>query len=361
MQLRGAVFLGQNTDMVIESLELGDLGPGDVLVRYGASGVCHSDLSVLNGTLPFPGPAILGHEGAGKVEAVGDGVTKVRVGDTVVVSFVPACGQCFHCVRGEGQLCQQGMMGEPRFKRADGQLIAGALGGCATFAECTIVKERSLVKVETDLPVEQLALIGCGVTTGTGAVLNTAKVVPGSSVAVIGCGGVGQAAIQGARIAGAATIVAVDTVQSKLDMAAKLGATDVVLVGDGDPVSRVRGLTGGVGVDYAFEVIGAAATLRQASDMVRRGGMAVAVGVPAFGVELGIPIADLILGEKCVKGSLYGSAQIAYDFPRLVKLAEAGQLDLGAMVSRTIGLDDINDSFRAMQAGEVIRSVVSYS
>lgn len=362
MKLRGAIFVAQNADMVVEDLELGDLQAGEVLVRYGASGVCHSDLSVLNGTLPIPGPSILGHEGAGVVEAIGAGVTKVVPGDKVIVSFVPPCGQCFYCVRGEGQLCQVGMFGKAHFKRSDGAMLAGALGGCATFAECTIVKERSVVKIVTDLPMEQLALIGCGVTTGTGAVLNTAKVVPGSTVAIVGCGGVGQAAIQGARISGAATIIAVDTVQSKLDMAVKLGATHGVLAGEGhNAVQEVRSITGGEGVDYAFEVIGAAATLRQAYDMIRRGGMVVAVGVPAFGVELGIPIVDLILGEKKILGSLYGSAQIAYDFPRLVRLAETGQLDLGAMVSRTITLDQINDSFRAMQAGEVIRSVVSYS
>lgn len=361
MKVRGAVFLEQNADMVVEDLELGDVGPGDILVRYGASGVCHSDLSVVNGTLPIPGPCILGHEGAGKVEAVGPGVTKVAAGDTVIVSFVPPCGQCFHCVRGEGQLCQAGMFGMPRFKRADGGMVAGGLAGCATFAEATMVSERSVVKINTDLPMDQLALIGCGVTTGTGAVLNTAQVEPGSTVAVVGCGGVGQAAIQGAHIAGAATIIAVDTVQSKLDMAIKFGATHGVLVSAGDPVSQVRKITAGNGVDYAFEVIGAAPTLRQAYDMTRRGGTVVAVGVPAFGVEIGIPIADLILGEKKLVGSLYGSAQVAFDFPRLVSLAESGQLDLGAMVSRTIGIDEINDAFRAMQAGEVIRTVVSYA
>jgi len=361
MKVNGAVFLGQGSEMPIEELELAEPGVGEVLVRYGASGLCHSDLSVLNGTLPIPGPSILGHEGAGTVEAVGSGVEKVKVGDTVVVSFIPACGRCWHCVRGESQLCDVGFFAPPKFTRADGAMLAGALGGCATFAECTVIHERSVVKVETDVPVEQLALIGCGVTTGMGAVLNTARVEPGSTVAVIGCGGVGTAAIQGARIAGASMVIAVDALQSKVDMAMKLGATHGVVAGDGrDPVAAVKELTGGRGVDYAFEVIGFAETLAQAYGMVRRRGTAVAVGVPKFDATLQVPIGDLIFGEKTVIGSLYGSAQVMRDFPRLVRLVESGQLDLDAMVSSTISLDQVNDGFRAMQAGEVIRSVITY-
>lgn len=362
MDVLGAVFLTQDADMVVEELELDEPGQGEVLVRYGASGLCHSDLSIINGTLPLPGPSILGHEGAGVVEAVGPGVTSVVPGDTVIVSFIQACGRCFHCVRGEGQLCEAGLLGQPRFTRRDGAKIVGALGGCASFAQCTVIPEGSVVKVETSVPVEQLALIGCGVTTGTGAVLNTAGVEPGSSVAVVGCGGVGTAAVQGARIAGASTIIAVDVAESKLDTARKLGATDGVLAGAGhDPVGAVRELTGGRGVDYAFEVIGNAATLRQAYDMVRRRGTVVAVGVPALDAQLALPIADLIMGEKAVLGSLYGSAQIARDFPRLVRFIETGQLDVGAMVSRTISLDEVNDGFDAMRKGEVIRSVISYA
>jgi len=361
VKVKGAVFVGQGADMPVEELELAEPGFGEVLVRYGASGLCHSDLSVLNGTLPIPGPSILGHEGAGTVEAIGPGVEKVKVGDTVVVSFIPACGQCWHCVRGESQLCDVGFFAPPKFTRSDGALLAGALGGCATFAECTVISERSVVKVETDVPVEQLALIGCGVTTGTGAVLNTANVQAGSTVAVIGCGGVGTAAIQGARIAGASVIVAVDTMQSKVDMAMKLGATHgVVAGGTSDPVAAVKDLTAGRGVDFAFEVIGHAATLAQAYGMVRRRGTAVAVGVPRFDAQLEVPIGDLIFGEKTVIGSLYGSAQVNRDFPRLVRLVESGQLDLDAMVSSRISLGDVNDGFRAMEAGEVIRSVITY-
>lgn len=360
MQVRGAVFVAQDDDMVVEDLELDGPGEGQVLLRYDASGVCHSDLSVLNGTLPLPPPCVLGHEGAGVIEAVGVGVTSVAVGDRVVASFVPACGRCWHCSRGEGNLCEHAGAAGPVFGRPDGSKV-GAGMGVGTFAEACVMSETQVVKVHTDLPGDQLALIGCGVTTGAGAVLNTAKVRPGDVVAVIGCGGVGQAAIQAARISGASVIIAVDTLQSKLDVAIKLGATHGVLAGEGkDPVGEVRELTGGRGVDYAFEVIGHAATLAQALGMTRRGGAAVAVGVPSMTATLEVPIADLVISERRLLGSLYGSAMVRHEFPRLVRFAESGQLDLGSMVSRVVGIDDINDTFRAMQSGEVIRSVIGY-
>jgi S-(hydroxymethyl)glutathione dehydrogenase/alcohol dehydrogenase len=234
--------------------------------------------------------------------------------------------------------------------------------GLATFSEAAVVSQHSVVKVSTDLPVEQLALIGCGVTTGTGAAINTAGVRPGSTVAVVGCGGVGQAAIQGARIAGASTIIAVDTLQSKLDTAAQLGATHRVLAGgERDPVGEVKEITGGRGVDFALEVIGSAATLQQAYDMVRRHGVVVAVGVPSTDATLTISIVDLLMGEKQIRGCIYGSSQVALDMPRLIGYAETGQLDLGTMVSRTIDLVQINEGFRAMRDGEVIRSVIAYA
>ena len=362
--MRGAVFVAQNEDLVFEDLDLVEVGAGEVLVRFAASGVCHSDLSVINGTIPMPPPSVLGHEGAGTVEAVGEGVTKVRPGDTVVATFIPACGACWHCIRGETQLCQINLKVTfvPHFKRPDGSLIHGAIGGTGTFAERAILSEHSVVKVETSVPPEQLALIGCGVTTGVGAVLNTAGVPPGSSVAVVGCGGVGQSAVQGARIAGASTIIAVDTVQAKLDAAGKLGATHTVLAGEGrDAVSGVRDITGGRGVDFAFEVIGNPKVLEQAYQMLRRRGVLVAVGVPPFDATTSIPTWDLVLNERQIRGCIYGSAQVAREFPRLVTFIETGQLDLGAMVSRVIDLSEVNQAFRAMEAGEVIRSVIAYS
>lgn len=361
MKVQGAVFETGSKDMSVEELSLGDPGPGEVLVRYAATGLCHSDLSVLNGTLPFPGPAILGHEGAGTVEAVGPDVTGLRAGDRVIASFVPACGECFHCVRGESELCEFQNPSPAKFIRGDGTPLAGVIGGCATFAEAAVLAAASVVKVETDLPLDQLALIGCSVTTGTGAVFNTAHVHSGSTVAVVGCGGVGSSVIQGAAIAGASTIIAVDAVPSKLDSARRLGATHTVLAGEGrDPVAEVLEITGGRGVDAAFEVIGNPVTFQQAYGMVRRNGTVVGVGIPRFDATFSLPITELIMSQKKVVGSLYGSSQVRRDFPRLIRLAEAGKLDLGALVTRTIPLADINAGFRAMENGEVIRSVVRY-
>src|SRR5207302_6092408 len=220
------------------------------------------------------------------------------------------------------------------------------------------IDERSVVKVDTDLPVEQLALIGCGVTTGVGAALNTARVAPGSTVAVVGCGGVGTAVIQGARIAGAARIIAVDPIELKRKTAEQLGATDLVDPSQGDPVAQVQALTGGRGADYAFEVIGLPETVQQAYAMARRGGTAVVVGMPRMDTTVTLPGFSLFYDEKKVLGCVYGSAQVRRDFPRLIFLAEHGRLDLGAMVSRRIKLDAVNDAVRATDAGEVIRSVI---
>ena len=245
----------------------------------------------------------------------------------------------------------------PRATRGDGTMLP-AMTGLGTFSDMMTVDAMSVVKVETDLPDEQLALIGCGVTTGVGAALNTARVKPGSTVAVIGCGGVGSAVIQGARIAGASRVIAIDPVELKRDMALKLGATDVIDPTEGDPVAQVQALTSGRGTDYAFEVIGTPDTITQAFNTVRAGGTAVAVGVPRFDQEVTIPSMPLVLQEKRLLGTVYGSANVRRDFPSLIGLVEHGRLDLDHMVSKTIGLDDVNEGLKAMQAGEVIRSVI---
>ncbi len=355
--MRAAVFLEQDQPLSIEDVDPIDAGANDVIVRITASGVCHSDLSVINGTLPA-GPEILGHEGTGIVEAVGADVTRVKVGDRVIGSFIPACGVCWYCLHDQSNLCAETypVMFVPRARRADGTELQG-FTGLGTFAEMMTVSQHSVVKVESDLPDEQLALIGCGVTTGVGAALNTAHVQPGSIVAVIGCGGVGQAVIQGARIAGAARIIAIDPVAMKRDSALKLGATDVVDPTDADPVAAVRELSGGRGADYAFEVIGTAGTIRQAIDTARPGGTAVMVGVPKLSSDVPIP-AMSVLEEKTIRGCVYGSAQVRREFPRLISLVEQGKLDVGAMVSRTMHLHEVNEAMRAMQDGEVIRSVL---
>jgi S-(hydroxymethyl)glutathione dehydrogenase/alcohol dehydrogenase len=357
--MRAAIFVGQDQPLEVEDVTPTAPGARDVVVHVDASGVCHSDLSVMNGSLPMPPPCILGHEGTGTVESVGKDVTRVKPGDRVIASFTPACGVCWYCLHDQSNLCEH--MGAvsmvPKATRADGS-SAIAMTGLGTFSDMMTVDESAVVKVETDLPAEQLALIGCGVTTGVGAALNTARIEPGSSVAVIGCGGVGQAVIQGARIAGAGRIFAVDPVEMKRKAAEQLGATDLVDPAAGDPVEQVKAATGGRGADYAFEVIGLPETIVQAYMTARRGGTAVVVGMPRWDSQVTLPGFNLFFEEKKLLGSVYGSAQVRRDFPRFVDLVETGRLDLNAMVSRRIKIDEINDAFRAMQAGEVIRSVI---
>jgi S-(hydroxymethyl)glutathione dehydrogenase/alcohol dehydrogenase len=357
IHMRAALFLEANQPLSIEDVTPIDPGPADVVVRVTASGVCHSDLSVVNGTIPGT-PEILGHEGTGIVDYVGPEVTALSVGDRVIGSFIPACGECWYCLRDQTNLCDHTypVMFAARARRADGSDLV-AFTGLGTFAEAMTVSQHSVVKVESDLPDEQLALIGCGVTTGVGAALNTARVEPGSSVAVIGCGGVGQAVIQGARLAGAARIIAIDPVALKRDAALLFGATDTIDPTDGNAITAVRDLTGGRGADYAFEAIGTPETIRQAIATARPGGTAVMVGVPKLKSDIPVP-AMSILEEKRVLGCVYGSAKVRRDFPRLIHLVEQGRLDIGAMVSRTMHLDDVNEALRAMEAGEVIRSVL---
>jgi len=357
--MRAAILTGYGDDMVIEDVAAPAPGPRDVVVRIDASGVCHSDLSVAAGNVPMPPPIILGHEGAGTVLEVGKEVSRVAVGDTVIASFVPACGNCFFCLRDQAQLCET--MGAhtmvAKGTRTDGSTVTG-MSGLGTFADVMTVDETMLVKVETDLPAEQLALIGCGITTGVGAALNTAQVAPGSTVAVIGCGGVGQSVVQGARIAGAARIFAIDPVELKRKTAEQFGATDLVDPSQGDVLEQIRAATGGRGVDFAFEVIGLPETMVQAYQLARRGGTAVIVGMARFDAVVTFPAISLFAENKRILGTMYGGAQVRRDFPRFVALAETGRLDLGTMVSRRIHLHEVNDAFRAMEAGEVIRSVI---
>jgi S-(hydroxymethyl)glutathione dehydrogenase/alcohol dehydrogenase len=357
--MRAAIFTELNGPLVVEDVTPTDPGPADVVVNITASGICHSDLSVINGTLPMPPPAILGHEGTGIVEWVGAEVSGLAKGDRVIGSFIPACGECWSCNNHQSNLCESTytVMMTPRATRDDGTLLP-TMTGLGTFADQMTCQEMSLVKVETDLPDDELALIGCGVTTGVGAALNTAHVEPGSTVVVIGCGGVGQAVIQGARIAGAAHIIAVDPVELKRDMALKLGATETIDPADGDVPSQVLAMTHGRGGDYVFEVIGNVDLITQAFNATRAGGATIAVGVPRSDAMITIPSFPLILQEKRLLGTVYGSAQVKRDFPRMVSLVETGKLDLGEMVSRTITLDEVNDGLRAMQDGEVIRTVI---
>jgi len=357
--MRAAVLSEYNQPLVIEELTDPALGARDVRVQIDASGVCHSDLTVQTGGVPMPVPIILGHEGSGTVLEVGPEVSRVKPGDRVIASFIPACGNCFFCLHEQSNLCEQSneMMIAARGTRGDGSPVFG-MTGLGTFADVMTTHEASLVKVETDLPSEQLALIGCGVTTGVGAALFTAQIEPGSTVAVIGCGGVGQSVVQGARIAGASRIFAIDPVELKRKTAEQLGATDLVDPSQGDPVQQVQEATGGRGTDYAFEVIGLPDTILQAYNTARRGGNVVIVGMPRMEMTVTFPAIQLFFEEKKILGCMYGSAQVRRDFPRLVGLVETGRLDIGSMVSRRIKLDEVNDAFRAMEAGEVIRSVI---
>lgn len=357
--MKAAILWELNKDLEVrDDVGLTELGPGEVHVRLVSSGVCHSDVSAQNGTIPSGTPCVLGHEGAGIVLEVGAGVTDVKAGDHAILSFTPACRKCKACLRGQSNLCETmpAMAVTPHFV-VDGNKVPG-FTGCGTFAEEMIVPEAAVVPVPQDIPLEIVSLIGCGVTTGVGAAINTAGIRPGSSVAVIGAGGVGIAAIQGARIAGAAEIVAIDPVESKHEIAKKFGATHAVKPADVEAVKAE--VTGGEGFDYTLECVGNPATIRQCFDLARRGGTAVVVGVGRLDQPVSFNAFELFYNDKSLKGSMYGGANVRVDFPRLLRLWKAGKLDLEGMITRRIKLDEVNEAFRAMQAGEVIRSVIDF-
>jgi S-(hydroxymethyl)glutathione dehydrogenase/alcohol dehydrogenase len=356
--VRAVILEEVNKPLVVSEVEPVALGARDVRVETGASGVCHSDLTYIRGLRPLVTPIVLGHEGAGRVIDVGRGVSGLTPGDRVITSWVSSCGHCYQCVQGRGHLCelQASLASRPRVLRDGAELPA--MTGLGTMAELMTVDEANLVKVETDLPDEQLALIGCGVTTGVGAALWTAEVKPGTSVAVLGCGGVGQATIQGAAIAGAATIIAIDPVKLKREEALRHGATDAVDPADGDTVEQVRALTAGRGAEYTFEVAGRLETMRQAFEAACDGGTVTIVGAPPADRDFSLPANALRAQGKRLLGSQYGSAQVRRDMPRLVKLAESGRLALSDMVSRRVPLSGANEAVEAIATGEVIRSVL---
>jgi S-(hydroxymethyl)glutathione dehydrogenase/alcohol dehydrogenase len=361
--MRGAVLRAVGEPLVISAdLRLRDPGPGEVRVALRASGVCHSDLSIQNGTLGGRGqlPTTLGHEGAGEVLEVGPGVAGVQPGDHVILVWIPPCGRCRVCLGGQPQLCtavRQSRAGLPSpLSDAGGEIAVGF--GIGTFAEQAVVPQEAVVVIDKSVPFEVAALVGCGVMTGVGAVINTAKVEPGASVAVIGCGGAGINAVQGARLSGAAVIVAVDRVPAKLELARAFGATHAV--DPADLPAAVRELTGGAGFDYAFEVVGRSATLRQAWDVTRRGGVMVAVGAGSATDMVSFSAGELFSSEKKLMGCIYGSADVRTDFHRVLALGQAGLLDLTGLVSREIGLEEVNDAFAVMEGGEVVRSVIRF-
>jgi S-(hydroxymethyl)glutathione dehydrogenase/alcohol dehydrogenase len=359
-----AVMNAYDAPLAIESLDLRDPRPNEVVVRLAASGVCHSDLSVLRGKLPVPPPAVLGHEGAGVVEAVGDAVRSLAEGDHVVLSWIDRCGTCVYCESGRPHLCDKTMVDaasgrDDAFRR--GETVVGRMAGIGTFAERTIAPASAVVKIPADVPLDRACLVGCGVMTGVGAAINTADIQPGEHVAVFGCGGVGLNVIQGAALAGAGRIVAVDREPRKLVLAKRFGATDVVEAdGRTDVPGAVREIAGGLGADHAFEVIGVPDVILQAYHATRRGGTVVVVGVTALDQTVPIPAAMLVMEEKRVIGSLYGSANPQRDMPMLIDLYTRGRLNLDELVTRRITLDEVNAAFDAMEAGDVARSVIVY-
>ena len=340
---------------------------GEIRIRVAACGVCRSDLSMQDGTMPIPMPAVLGHEASAVVEEVGEGVTDLAPGDHVVVSWVPQCGDCFFCRRGQAHLCQAadvllagGLLdGTPRL-RLDGAPLF-QMSGTGTFSDETVIPSCAAVKVPDDVPLDVAALLGCAVLTGIGAAVNTATIRPGDTVAVVGCGGVGLNIVQGAQIAGAEVIVAVDVSAAKLATAEAFGATHTVDASRVDPANAVRDLTGQRGADVAFEALGHGRTIEQAVEMTRRGGQAILVGIPRLDVMLKLPaMLGVILQERTIKGCWYGSSDIRRDVPRLVHLYREGRLRLDELVSRRIDLSEVNQALDAMKAGEGTRSVIVY-
>ncbi|MEU7896188.1 Zn-dependent alcohol dehydrogenase [Nonomuraea sp. NPDC049152] len=342
-----------------DDVTLAPVGPTQVRVKIRATGVCHSDLSAMTGVVPQPVPLILGHEGAGEVVEVGDHVTSVQQGDHVIINWRPSCQECALCVGGQPYLCMKYIIESfttGTFRLGD-TMVYG-MAGCGTWAEEIVIPWQGAIKVDPDIPWEAAALIGCGITTGVGAAINTARVRPGSTVAVIGCGGVGLSVIQGARISGARTILAIDPLTSKHELALKVGATHAVT--PDDLPGALQELTGAQGFDYGFEVVGKAATIQSAWQLTRQGGDVIVVGAGAMDDMVQISAFSLLFEGKNLLSSLYGEADVRHDFPYFGELYKSGQLDLDSMISARIKLTDLNDAVTALRNGEALRQIVLF-
>ena len=359
--MKAAVLREVGKPLEIEEVAISKPGPREVLIRTSAAGVCHSDLHFIEGSYPTQMPIVMGHESAGVVEAVGSDVTYVKPGDHVITCLSVFCGHCEYCISGHLSLCEspemrRGRDEEPRLKQDTGRVFQFA--DLSSFAEQMLVHEHAIVKIREDMPLDRAALIGCGVTTGVGAVFHTAQVEPGATVAVIGCGGVGLSCINGAALAGAGRIIAVDMVAGKLEMGKTFGATDLVNASEVDAVEAVKELTGG-GVHYAFEAIGLKVTAEQAFRMLRPHGTATIIGMIPAGVKIELT-GSAFLQEKKIQGSMMGSNRFRVDMPRFIDFYLAGKLHLDEMVSKRIRLEDVNDAFEDMKAGSVARSVITF-
>ena len=363
MKIKAAVFRGVGEPLSIESVEVAAPGPEEVLVRTAACGVCHSDLHFVQGSIPGPSPCIPGHEPAGIVEAVGERVKLVAPGDHVIACTSMYCGDCAQCLRDHRHLCvnrracRRGADEPPRLSQSGSEIYQFA--DLAGFAERMLLHQRAVVKIDDDLPLETAALVGCAVMTGVGAALNTARVEPGSSVAVFGAGGVGISIIQGARLAGARQIIAVDLLDRKLETARHFGATDTLNATDGDVVRAIKKLSDG-GVDYSFDAVGNVDLVEQCFYCLGPRGTATVVGAIPPDQKLQLIPGHFFL-EKRLIGCMMGSNRFHLDAPRYLELYRQKRLDLDSMVSRHVALDDVEDAFRAMEAGEVTRTVITFN
>ncbi len=366
--MKAAVLREQSERLEIRDLDLAPPGPHEVLVRLAASGVCHSDLHVIEGVLPVPLPAVLGHEGAGVVEAVGEGVTRVRPGDHVVLSWVPSCGHCYYCGIGRPDMCDEAFSIQLQGSLPGGGMRLHDQGadvyhflGTSCFAERAVVAEQAAIPIRRDVPLDRAALVGCAVTTGYGAVVHTARVPQGAKVAVVGLGGVGLSIILAAKLAGAEQIIAIDRVPEKLSLARRLGATDVVDASRSDDiVTPVLDLTDGRGSDYAFEAVGRPGTIEAAYGMTRKAGTTVVVGIAAPHEQISLNAFAIPSASRVLTGSWYGQARTEEDIPAILDLYMAGRLDLDALISRRYSLGEINEAFDALRRGELARGVVMF-
>jgi S-(hydroxymethyl)glutathione dehydrogenase/alcohol dehydrogenase len=347
----------------VEELSIDAPSKGELKIRMKATGICHSDLSVIDGRLPLPLPCVIGHEGAGIVEEVGEGVTRFVAGDHVVLSYIPACGECSACHNHRPHLCSSGTM---TGKMLDGTARVHCRGedinvmqflGC--MAEYAVIPETSAVKIDKDIPLDKAALVGCAVMTGVGAAINTAKIEPGSSVVIFGCGGIGLSIIQGAKLAGANKIIAIDIADNKLEMAQHFGATHLINSERDAPVEAVHEITG-EGADYAFEAVGIPQLMEQAYEAVRRGGTAIIVGIAALTDTVSYNAMVLAASAKTIKGCIYGDANPPVDFPRLLDLYKSGKLNLDDMVSRTYSIDEAPQAFEDMKNNANARGVIVF-
>jgi S-(hydroxymethyl)glutathione dehydrogenase/alcohol dehydrogenase len=364
MDSKAAVLYACGEPPVIETIEVLPPRDGEVLVRYVASGVCHSDLHHIKGLVPHPTPAVLGHEGAGIIEAVGPGVHGLAVGDHILTSFAPTCGECPYCVIGRPNLCD--LRDKPRHLMPDGTTrfrkgeveIAHSLQ-VSSYAEYAVLPTSTVIKIRKDAPLETVCLVSCGVVTGAGAVINRARVESGSSVVVYGCGGVGLNAIQAAQLVGAEKIIAVDVFDQKLDWSREFGATHTINALTDDVLQRIQETCGRGGADYAIECVGTKRTMEQALKSVHRGGTVVLVGIPPVGTELAVD-PFLLIQERVLTGAGFGGARQRVDLPKYVDLFMAGKYKLRELVSQEIVLDDLNRAYEQLEAGEVRRSVIRY-